>query len=154
MKDVEIVASLLLYLEEGPKGYSTATLDTAYAERDETWEGEAVIKNRFQEVIRFLVQVTKTPDGESIIQSRFRNQADFYSLFASVADLQLSGELPEAETVATRLKEFLTILDGVDWPKLAWEYLEAARSASNDIGTRKVRIAVVKRVLLGQALDG
>lgn len=38
MKDVEFAAHILLLLEAGPKGYSTAQLDQAFSERDSEWD--------------------------------------------------------------------------------------------------------------------
>lgn len=154
MKDVEIVASLLLFLEEGTKGYSTATLDAAFSSRDEYWERSGEFVEEFQEAIRYLQKVV-ADDGQAIAQSRMRNQADFYSLFAAVAELNRDDELPTPEEARARLLEFLDLLEVPEPPKQAVSYLEAARSASNDALPRATRVSVVKAVLVGQDLgDG
>ena len=152
MKEVEIVASLLLYLEDGNKSYSTATLDAAFAERDTSWESSAAIQREFQDVMTFLWHVSQTPDGAVVVQSRLRNQADFFSLFAATADLKRTQSLPEVSHVAVRLSKFIDLLSSEAIPKPAADYLEAARSASNDPGPRRIRIDVMKDVILGRPL--
>ncbi|HMO85224.1 MAG TPA: DUF262 domain-containing protein [Lacipirellulaceae bacterium] len=151
MKDVEIVASLLLFLEEGAKGYSTATLDAAFSSRDEDWPRSGEFVEEFQEAIRYLQRVVRD-DGQPIATSRMRNQADFYSLFGAVATLNRTGDLPNEHDARQSLLRFLELLDSPKPPPRATEYLEAARSASNDAGARTTRIAVVRDVLLNHDL--
>lgn len=151
MKDVEIVATLLLYLELGPKGLSTSELDKAFAEREEAWE-KSDCAEEFRAVIKSLSAAVSLPVGDSIVSSRLRNQADFYSLFAAMADLRRENALPAENEIAVRLEAFARQTDSAEahtvMPRIA-EYLEAARSASNDAGPRRTRISVVKEVLLG-----
>ena len=47
MKEVEVVATLLLFLEEGVKGYSADGLDAAFGERDQEWEHECACRTNF-----------------------------------------------------------------------------------------------------------
>ena len=47
MKDVEFVAHILLLLESGPKGYSTAQLDQAFSDRDTEWSQREDVVERF-----------------------------------------------------------------------------------------------------------
>lgn len=153
MKDVEIVASLLLFLEEGPKGYSAIALDEAFASRDSDWESADRVTEEFKRVIDYLAQLFRLPEGQFIPQSRFRNQADFYSLFGAIAELTREGKLPEDQTsVAKLLGAFLEILENEsmrDTFVAATVYYEGARSASNDPGARRKRIAVMKLVITG-----
>src|SRR5262249_23758661 len=87
MKDVEVVATLLLFLEEGVKGYSTSALDEAFSMRDEEWESETAMVEEFRSTIERISRIVHHPTGEPLMTSRLRNQADFYSLFAAIAEL-------------------------------------------------------------------
>jgi hypothetical protein len=152
MKDVELTSSLLLYLEDGVKSYSKDDLDRAFADRDEAWENSATIQQEFQQVIGFIRDMASASGASAIVQSRLRNQADFYSLFAAIADLKRSQQLPDASDAGSRLEGFLAMLESGERPRRVLEYLEAARAASNDAGPRRTRIDVIKDVLLGHPL--
>jgi hypothetical protein len=153
MKDVEVVATLLLFLEEGPKGYSVLDLDKAFSDRDATWENVSSTTNEFRSIIDTLAAIVQHPDGQFLPQSRFRNQADFYSLFAAIAELRREHVGGDNNDAISRLAAFNRILEdesaraGSEW---ATEYYNAARSASNDPGPRKSRIVIVKRILKGE----
>ena len=154
MKDVEIVATLLLYLEEGVKGYSREDLDGAFSSREE-WEDEARITDEYRNVITTIDRLAQNKDGRFILQSRLRNQADFYSFFAAIADLRKSGALPNESDLLARLKDFLEMVDetGAGQPEYVSKYYDAARSASNDTGPRRERIKIIKNVMLGTSID-
>ena len=153
MKDVEIVATLLLFLEGGPKGYSIAALDEAFASRDATWDRGHEWIDEFKAIITFIGEVVRSIDGQSLIASRLRNQADFYSLFAAVAELRREGATLNVVHTAIHLKQFVDILEQSPLPGRASDYYEAARSASNATGPRRTRINVMKDVLLGRSLE-
>jgi len=92
-------------------------------------------------------QLLATPSGQDLRAGRLKNQADFYSLFGAVSALE--GEIDWA-AVANRLNAF--ILDVSDEARraaseAASRYFEAARSASNDAGPRKLRIEILLRVM-------
>lgn len=157
MKDVEVVATLLLFLEEGPKGYSVLALDAAFSERDKEWDQRTQVVEEFRSVIEKLAEIARCPDGDFLISSRFRNQADFYSLFAAVAELLRESAWPDfLPLVCNRLKAFLEIVED-DARRVAVrqaaEYYDAARSASNDAGPRRTRISTIKKVLKGEPLS-
>jgi hypothetical protein len=150
MKDVELVAHILLLLERGPRGYSTADLDSEFSSRDEEWEQKLDIERRFRQTVAVLVSMLRTPEGEALQRSRLRNQADFYSLFGAIDRiLQEGGEsLPEEWTA--RALSFSARADDEQQREsdaALREYYEAARSASNDTGPRQTRVNLLKRVL-------
>jgi hypothetical protein len=151
MKDVEFVASLLLLLDEGPKGYSVTELDAAFSDRDESWERRKEVESLFRETVSAL-RIHNAASGALIGQSRLRNQADFYSLFGAVASMLHEGSLPNAEPAAQRLLSFAATVENPEsranhqW---ALDYFNAARSASNDAGPRSARIEIIKRALQG-----
>ncbi|MGC1274556.1 MAG: DUF262 domain-containing protein [Planctomycetaceae bacterium] len=155
MKDVEIVSTLLLYLEEGVRGYSSKDVDKAFSDREE-WEREEEIVEEYRQVIGSLSDLAHHPDGRFMLQSRIRNQADFYSFFAVVADLLREKQKPQDDELLRRLAGFLDKVERAGDaapPPYVLRYYDAARSASNDVGPRTTRIRIMKKVLLGQNLD-
>jgi hypothetical protein len=156
MKDVEIVATLLLFLEEGTKGFSVLQLDEEFSERDKEWEKELETTEEFRRVVQSISALVKSPEGQFLPTSRFRNQADFYSLFGAFAELMRDSHLESNPAVlAERLKAFLEIVDN-DFERLLYKdavlYYDAARSASNDPTPRRDRINIVKNILQGDQL--
>lgn len=157
MKDVELVATLLLLLDEGVRSYSTVAMDEAFSSRDEEWERETKVVDEFRSTIEHISRITSGSVGEPLTSSRLRNQADFYSFFGAVAELNRSQELPSPKEAAARLTAFLE--EFVESPsaraglKAASVYYDAARSASNDPGPRRTRIDIIKRVLKNDSLS-
>jgi hypothetical protein len=144
---------LLLLLEEGPTGYSVQELDQAFSDRDISWEYQNQCEERFRSVILTIWQIIANPDGAAIKSSRLRNQADFYSLFGAVATLQNESQLPQVTDIISRLIDFINLIESEERRtanRAALAYFEAARSASNDAGPRKVRIEIMKSVFLDQ----
>lgn len=153
MKDVELVVNLMLLVEEGINSYSQADLDRAYSERDDEWDEETRVDAEFRQVVATL---RDWQDDLLIGQAaRYRNQADFYSLFAIILELHREGKLPDKSDVVNRLKEFMsTVLDEGQRSKDldAAKYYEATRSASSDQAPRRERVAILRRLLLGHDL--
>lgn len=154
MKDVEFVSYLMLLIEEGPKGYSQDDLDAAYASRDEAWEKKVIVDDEFREAIRAIKEVVAIGQGSYDLESsRLRNQADFYSLFGAILQLRRERLLPPADDTSKRLARFVEALSDegiVNGHKELKEYFDAARSASNDRGPRETRIAIMRKVILGE----
>ncbi len=152
MKDVELVSQLLLFLADGVAAYSQADLDAAYAARDEEWPERVRVEREFREVVDLLNEIPYEVITAPATR-RIRNQADFYTLFAALAELKRSGELPTAETRAERLVEFLAVVSD-DEKRVAdtqaSRYYDAARSASNDATPRTIRLDIMKSVLRGE----
>ena len=105
--------------------------------------------------INFISEILNKPNGSLIASTRLKNQADFYSLFAAVVELQREQRCPTSEDAAARLIAWLAQLREVEREEVALDqeativrYLGAARAASNDAGPRRVRIDIVKDVLL------
>lgn len=151
MKDVELVAQLLLLLEVGPRSYSQDDLDEAFSERDAAWEGEAEITDSFRQTITLVRNVVVADDaGPSLTRGRLRNQADFYSLFGAISECEIVvDEIPE---IRDRLERFVSAVEDEDYraqDTIAKTYYQAARSASNDAGPRKNRIEIIKTVIQG-----
>jgi hypothetical protein len=154
MKDVEFTAQLLLLVENGPQSFSQDDLDQAYSDRDEIWESRRTVERQFRRVLAFLQDLFEQPALLQPHSRRIRNQADFYSLFGAVLELNNDGTLPAVDDAAERLSTFLsTVGDDVEREKteVAKRYYQAARSASNDLRQRTTRIAVLKAVLSGDS---
>lgn len=159
MKDVEITATLLLFLELGYKRLSVDDMDEAFSTRDSEWEQEAKVVNEFRDVINAFSEMLKTEVGEFIPKSRFMNQADFYSLFAAIAEMRREMTFPPIPDATTRLHEFDETLDEelplIETPssRVIRVYLDAARSGSHDTNQRLTRISITKHVLAGNAIE-
>lgn len=151
MKDVEVVASLLLLVESGPRGYSTDEMDFAFGDRDEDWPGEQAHCREFRNAVGVIAAIEEAADGV-IKNTRLRNQADFYSLFGAITTCP-ANELPDPATMAERLQAFVALVndsDRRDGDARATEYYRYARSASNDTGPRQGRTAILRDVILGR----
>ena len=151
MKDLEFVAQLMLFLEDGPRSYSQLTLDQAFSDRDVEWARETETTAEFRRAIEGISEILRVGDsGQALARSRIRNQADFYSLFGTLAELAREDRLPTATEHAQRLSAFIQIVEDEHARaknKQASDYYEAARSASNDAGPRRTRIDIIKDVL-------
>lgn len=145
MKDVELVAQLLLLVENGPQTFSQDDLDVAYNNRDTEWLEKAQVERDFRRVVEYLA----TLEG-NVYTRRIRNQADFYSLFGAVLQLLREEQLPDARVAGAKLEAFMSTVERHDDRVLnddAKNYYDAARSASNDLAQRVARIAIIRRVL-------
>lgn len=148
MKDVELVAQILLRLEGEPRGYSTALLDEAFSNRDTEWEPAIEIENTFRSLIATTKEILETEPGTALQRSRIRNQTDFYSLMGALSRCDLAS-LDEVEA-ATRLLAFMEVVEDDEarmGDEQAKEYYEAARSASNDTAQRVLRENILAEVL-------
>lgn len=150
MKDVELVVQLLLLTERGVESYSQNDLDAAYSERDEDWENGAEVEEEFNDVITVIRSwADSLLTGEA---KRLRNQADFYSLYGAILELNRTSTLPEVRSATSRIERFFTVVNH-DGSRASDEnarrYYEAARSASNDLAQRRDRVRIIRDVILG-----
>lgn len=156
MKDVELVAQLLILTETGVKSQSQDDLDAVYSELDEEWGAQDSVEAEFKSVVGVLASWQ-----EGILASsgarRLRNQADFYSLYGAILDLIRSDALPPPDKAVERLDEFMTLVSTEDsraQDSRARNYFDAARSASNDAAQRRDRIRILTDVLIAKNDDG
>ena len=153
MKDVELVANLLLSLESGTRGYSQEDLDTAFSERESNWEAGGDTQTRFVETMTYLRELAPQPEVVPLSKSRFRNQADFYSLFLAIAELLREARIQNIPVpiVAQRLSGFVQLVEDEisrENDSRAKAYFRAARSNSNDTGPRRLRTETIKQIIL------
>jgi len=153
MKDVELVANLLLFFEDGVRGYSQDELDQAFSDRESNWDHTDAARQRFSDTLDCLKDLVKKPEADPLFKTRLRNQADFYSLFTAAAELRQRGSLKCTDDgPAQRLLEFIATVEQDDRRERdvkAMEYFVAARSNSNDTGPRKVRSGILISILRG-----
>ncbi|MDM8515912.1 DUF262 domain-containing protein [Desulfobacterales bacterium HSG16] len=146
MKDVELLSQLLLLVEEGPKGYSIDDLNEAFSNRDMEWDQQNEVVNSYKDVVGIIKSIIEQDNDNRIIKSRFRNQADFYSLFGMLADLKRNNALPPLELLTEKLVKFLNFVDNDEsrnkYPEVN-QYYEYARTASNRTTARKERIRIL-----------
>ncbi|MFT5469080.1 MAG: hypothetical protein ACI8UO_004195 [Verrucomicrobiales bacterium] len=145
MKDVELVANLLLLLEQGPRSLSQDSLDKAFSDRDLAWENKDELLSQARDIVRAVNQILKA--DPNLVRSRLRNQADFYSAFGAIGEI--GSSLIDPKEASLKISKFLQKVSdegSESSDKQALEYFEAARSASNDQGPRSKRIEVLKEV--------
>lgn len=150
MKDVEFVAHLLLFLEIGTKGHSTQSLDEEFSARDLEWDEKTDIEDAFKTTIKFINSIVELDNDGRLVKSRFKNQADFYSLFGTVSGLLKSENLEKSNSLLNCLLDFADAIDDEQHRSTQAdyeEYYKAARSASNDSGPRTTRIRILKSII-------
>jgi len=150
MRDVEFVASLLIYVERGTRGTSQADLDSAYAEWDDHLP-ELPLEATFMTAIRSIGDLLAL--HEDLATTRLRNLTDFYSLFGAVVELSKTPWAP-SRTAAEAILDLMNRVEGVRLGEIPTEvdrdaaaYYEAARSAVNEERSRDTRIRIVTEAL-------
>ncbi|MGB3532827.1 MAG: DUF262 domain-containing protein [Microcoleaceae cyanobacterium] len=152
MKDIEMVAQLLLFLEEGAKSYSQDYLDQAFSDRDNDWEIQEEIEDEFRNTIILIKEILDLSVSIDLTKTRLKNQADFYSFFGAVAELRRQDELEINEKIVMRISEFIDMVDNEEQRvknKDAQNYYKAFKSSHTDSRSRKTRIDIMKSVLKG-----
>lgn len=160
MKDVEMVAQLLLFLEEGVRAYNQDYLDKAFSDRDTNWEVKEEIESEFRDTIDTIKRIIDLSLDLELPKTRLKNQADFYSFFAAIAELNREKKLELAPGIGQRIKDFLTVvsedisndisIDSLSEHKQkALDYYKSAKFSFTDAGARKNRIEIMKSVIQG-----
>ncbi|MCU0533444.1 MAG: DUF262 domain-containing protein [Hydrococcus sp. Prado102] len=160
MKDIEMVAQLLLFLEEGAKSYSADYLDKAFSDRDIEWETKDEIETEFRKTIIDIKEILELSNNINLPKTRLKNQADFYSLFGAVAELNREGKLIINKETGQKINDFLKVVEDKDlqgqskddlnnYQKKALDYYQAVKSAFTDAGPRRTRIEIIKSLLKG-----
>lgn len=147
MKDAETTAQLFLLLESGPANQSPTDLDKAFADREDEWATLVPITDRFKSAVVAIKSLERSESG--LLQTRLRNQVDFYSLFGAV-DALVRAKLWDPSAAAPRLKDFLALVANPDTraadPSANTYYL-AARSAAGDTRNRRRRQQILEQVM-------
>lgn len=154
MKDVELVAQLLLFLEEGVKSYRQEDLDQAFSDRDLNWDEKDEIENEFKKVIKLIKQlIEKSPPDIDLCKTRLKNQTDFYSIFAAISELNRENSLDISSEEARRIDQFLKLVNSSDRSNIqeAKNYYDAITTSPLYSGVEKTksRIEILKSVIQG-----
>lgn len=151
MQDVEFVSELLAELINGPQE-KRDYLDQIYSAYME-WDGQHKegIKSRFIAVLVDMKTLFNT-DKIALFKNRFRQRADFYSLFACIDDLLVSGHSLNGKPLEA-LQEDLYIMDFHTAPesevKLFSHYAVQCVSQANSSASRAWRRDFLKLFLQG-----
>ncbi len=155
MKDVEFVTLLLLFLEEGVKSYRQDDLDKAFNDRDVMWDDRDEIETRFKKVIELIKELVKqSPKNLNLCKTRLKNQADFYSLFGAISELNAEKPFKITPAIRNKVDVFLTSLDSpesrINIPA-AQDYYDAITTSLGSAGIEKnkTRINILKLVISG-----
>jgi hypothetical protein len=155
MKDVEFVALLLLFLEEGVKSYRQDDLDKAFNDRDLAWEEQDEIESEFKQVILSIKELLdSSPKHISLSKTRLKNQADFYSFFSAIAELSREKLLNITADICQRISDFMETVKSPESAMITPEsqaYYDAITTSlgSSGIEKTKTRINILKSVILG-----
>ncbi|MDY6900314.1 MAG: DUF262 domain-containing protein [Cyanobacteriota bacterium] len=161
MKDVEMVAQLLLFLEEGAKSYSIDYLDRAFSERDTEWQEKDEIEIEFRNTIEQIEKILDLSKEINLSKTRLKNQADFYSLFGAVAELNREEKLIINKKTGSIINDFFRLVEDKElqshskdkldnYHKKAVDYYNAVKFAFTDAGPRKTRIEIMKSLITGE----
>ena len=148
MKDVQLIAELLLLAEHGPKNYTQSDLDGAFAEREDQWENKDDVERRFRTAVDYISKLIATED--SLRLTRMRNQVDYYSLVGAIYEAHKEGKLKRPLDVASQLAAFARDVDSDEaraGDSDLLRYYEAARSAASDTKNRRTRIDLLKKII-------
>jgi hypothetical protein len=160
MKDVEMVSQLLLFLEDGARTYSSDYLDIAFSQRDHEWEDKDNVESEFRHTVETIKKILELSPEANLYKTRLKNQADFYSLFGAIAELNRKEKLSINKEVGIRISDFLKTVEDKElqnkakdklsnYQEKALAYYQAIKSAFTDANPRKVRIEIMKSLLEG-----
>lgn len=150
MKDVEFVSQILLRLETEPKGYSTDELDIEFGARDDEWEYREEITVRFKHSLSVIKDLITSDTDDIIVKSRFKNQADFYTLMGAIDTMSKTQSLPNIDTIKDRLISFINHEISEASDENLRNYYEYVKAASNRTLARKEREKILVKIILGE----
>lgn len=158
----EMVAQLLLFLEEGVRAYNQEYLDKAFSDRDINWEVKEEIENEFRNTVKAIKEILDLSQDIILSKTRLKNQADFYSLFGAIAELNREDDkFIIIKDISERINNFLKVVGDAElknksrdllteYQRNALDYYEAVKFSFTDAGTRKTRIKIMKSVIQGK----
>jgi hypothetical protein len=152
MRDVEYISELLIGTLHGPQGGNAAIIDSYY-EQYEDYEDEFPDQRRAEHLFRQTLKTVELLIPE-IRYLRWKNRADFYSLFVCLASLLRSQELPEANVsqLANTLYDFAAKVDSARSDETPAEkdiedYLDAVQRGVNEKARRARRHGVLRQIM-------
>ncbi|MCI0402290.1 MAG: DUF262 domain-containing protein [Acidobacteria bacterium] len=156
MGDVEFISELLIGVMHGPQGGSPQVIDEYY-EQYEDFEDEFPNQRRVKKLFVDTLERIQEVFPEIKKTTRWGNRADFYTLFAAMANLLKAGTLRTGKVPQFRqaLEEFAAKVDRrladeharVD--RSVVEYVRAIEKGVNDKRRRGVRHTVLTDLMKG-----
>lgn len=150
MKDVELIAQILLMIEEGPRGYTSDDLDIAFAIRDSEWPEIDYVKGVFIQVVELLSEIFNLDQENIIKNSRLSNQADYYSLIGAISENIKEDIFIPVNQYYDKLRNFIQIIEDEEArnerPEIE-HYYQNARVATNRTSARKDRVSILKNFI-------
>ena len=146
MADVEFVSELYLLTMRGVQDGNDEVLDEAYADYDAEIPEEDVHDRRFQQALDVLRGLPL-----SWRESRWKNQADLYSLWAAVLAVGDAGLQIDRDGAVQRLLQLHEAMadPARDWSEPERRYSDAVRQGSNKGTNRQLRAELLRGVLTG-----
>lgn len=144
MLDVEYVSELYIVAMSGTQD-GKDYLDDFYAENDDEIEDEAAVDRLFKRTKKYIRDVDQ---HLKLSATRFKNVADFYSLWTAACGLIRESQHLPAKEAAAALTELLAELEAQESQR-ATEYLLAARQGSNKKPNRELRAEIISSVIAG-----
>jgi hypothetical protein len=144
MLDVEYISEFYVITARGVQD-GKDYLDQVYAEFDQEIPHERTVDRLFRRTRDFLENVH---EHNPISSTRFRNIADFYSLWAAVTDLFRMQVEMDPVTASSYLADFSSEVEAQKTTR-ARRYLTTARQGSNKAANRQTRAKILSEVLKG-----
>ncbi|KAA3644812.1 MAG: DUF262 domain-containing protein [Chloroflexi bacterium] len=145
MKDVEYISELFIIMIDGVQNQQK-TLDEFYAQYDVSFPGKRKYLESFQNVISSLRTI-----GDLIKDTRFKKKADFYGLFASVAELNMDSSKPvdlqPAKQKLLALHEKLDMTPPDELRDIFGQYYSTVIEGPNKLAKRNSRVNILLKML-------
>ena len=137
MLDIEYVSEIFVLTMDGVQD-SKEYLDTIYANFDDEIPEVDERRLAYEACKEFIATL-----WPHLTTSRFRNLADFYSLWAACLDVIEAGAEVDLETTGAQLSEFAEAVREAD-DEVSRRYLVSATQGSNKAPNRLARAEILK----------
>lgn len=162
MKDLQFVSELLIGTAYGPQGGSGIAIDEHYSHYEE-YEDEIPNQNDIETRYEYALDAMQTVFPDLTKAGRYKNLADFYSLFVAFATAKSQSKVipAAAKPLGTLRNALLTLAEQVSKrladgkarvSEEAVKYARAVEKGVNDKSRRSVRHAVLTALLEGHLI--
>jgi hypothetical protein len=143
MRSTEFVAELVVLLAEGPQA-KKAAVDLYYGEYKEKFPATNDIEHRLMRDLNWIIAVLP-----NFSRTRYHRLVDLYALIAAIDSSWPHVYKLDRNVVRTSLEAFELDLASKSPSEMASTYLAASTKHTNDIGPRKARIDILRKVIIG-----
>lgn len=147
MKNDELVAELLILLNEGPQD-KKESVDFYYQEFVESFVDGEDLEEELSSILDYLA--SSYPE---LAKSPLRKPANIYALVGALSEMKAEGEnWPLAAEIASRLDDFSRDLSGAEnRSDRATDYFLAQSRQTDNIRPRRTRIDILRSVISGES---